>query len=379
MFKSKPVSYPGLATGQKRSINSYNFSMNDEVIGILYLSLFKDVLEAEGHAFRGYSGSLDGPDSYMKRISVKQWFQVLTESLKDIPGGLGFSYGKKLNLVAADTVGQLIMSSSTLMQALHYFQRYHLLLAISLDFEPELQGNSATLRFKHLYKPELPEILQWFATEVLFSCCLHQARWLSGQKLNFQMIKLPYATPPHAALYKAEFDCDIQFDSECHEATFDSEILNYPVITANKQLQQIKSQHCSAVLKRFEKRMSVIDRINGILNQTYPDFPSVEQVADELNTSKSCLYRKLQSRQTCYQTLVNDFKKDKAIVMLKNSALTITNIADMLGFSDASSFRRAFKSWTGKQPSAYRKKSLTLVRTGQILKVEDASPAKSRR
>jgi len=332
----------------------YNFSMDSEVIGIHYLSLLKNVLDSEGFELCGYSGNLNELNDDRKRISPKEWCHVLTQSLDGLPGGLGFSYGKQLNLIAADTVGQLIMSCSTLKQALQSLQRFHLLLSISLDIEPELTGHSATVRFEKLYRRNLPLSLQWFATETLYACCLHQARWLSGQPLKFEAIKLPYSRPPHGQLYDSLFACNVEFDAPCHELVFNRESLDLPILTANEQLRSTKSQQCQRALRRWEGRLSVKEQVNAILTQTYPHFPSLEKVAEQLNTSRSCLYRKLQDKRTSYQNLINDFKKDQSMGLLRGTVLTVNEIAEELGFSDASSFRRAFKSWTGMQPSAVR-------------------------
>jgi len=332
----------------------FNFGLDDEVVGILYLSVLKNVLEAEGFTLRGYRGSPNDFNDYRKKISPKTLYNTLVESLKDVPDGIGFKYGKQLNLVAADTVGQLIMSSATLMQALKSVQYYHTLLSISLNFEANMNGPDAVVRFNQLYHRELPLILQWFATEALLSCCQHQARWLTGEPLSFQRVCIPYSRPLHSALYDDNLRCTVEFRAPYHEISFRKETLSLPILTANEQLRVIKSQHCQDALKRRERHFSINVKVNTILAKTYPDFPTLAVIAQQLHTSRSCLYRKLQMNQTSYQCLINEFKKNKSICLLRETLFTINEIAEKLGFSDASSFRRAFKSWTGVQPSSVR-------------------------
>ena len=161
----------------KKSLG-FNLDMQEEVIGVLYLSVFKNVLESEGLELRGYQGKLSDLSNCRKRISPATFYQVLTQSLEKAPEGLGLSYGKQLNLIAADSVGQLIMSCSTLMQALEAVQHYRLLLAIPLNIEYELGQTLASVRFEQLNPRKQPLSFQWFTTETIFTCCLHQARWL---------------------------------------------------------------------------------------------------------------------------------------------------------------------------------------------------------
>ena len=332
----------------------FHFGIDDDVVGILYISVLKNVLEAEGFKLRGYSGNLSDLNDYRKRVSPKTLYNTLTQSLEGVPGGLGFKFGQQLNLVAADTVGQLIMSSATLMQAFKSVKYYHLLLSISLNFESEIRGSDAVIRFERLYHRSLPLTLQWFATESLLSCCQHQARWLTGEPLAFQQVCLPYSRPAHSELYDDNLKCEVEFEAACHEVSIRKDILALPILTANEQVRKIKSQHCQVALNRWERRFSINARVNAILAKTYPNFPTLTEVAQQLHTSSSCLYRKLKMNQTSYQCLINEFKKDKSISLLRETLLTINEIAEKLGFSDASSFRRAFKSWTGVQPSSIR-------------------------
>ena len=77
-------------------------------------------------------------------------------------------------------------------------------------------------------------------------------------------------------------------------------------------------------------------------------------MAEELNMSRSTLYRRLQDEDYCYQTIIADFRRDQAMQHLKQTDLTICEIAEKLGFSDDSNFRRAFKKWTGTSPAESR-------------------------
>ena len=332
----------------------FQFEMNDGVVGILTISVLKNVLEAEGFTLRGYTGNSSDFYDYRKKVSPKILYNTLLESLDGVPDGIGFKFGKQLNLVGADSFGQLIMSSATLMQALESVQSYHALLSISLNFDAKFDGSDAVVRFEQLYPRQLPLSLQWFATETLLACCQQQARWLTGESLTFRRACLPYSRPSHVEIYERYLKCELVFDAPYHELSFRKNVLELPVLTANEPVRIIKSQQCQAALKRRERYFSINARVNSILSKTYPNFPTFSEVAKQLHTSRSCLYRKLQMNQTSYQCLINEFKKNKSMRLLRESVLTINEIAEKLGFSDASSFRRAFKSWTGVQPSSIR-------------------------
>ncbi|GEM_PF-1321587 len=333
---------------------AFHFDIDDEVIGIFYLSNLKNVLEAHGCVLRGYDGPSSDLSDYRKRISLRTLYQVFSMSVSDAPAGLGIAYGKQLNLVAADAVGQLIMSCKNLGEALDALRRYHTLIALALKVIPLSDGSVSTIRFQGLYSSAVPLRLKWFVSEALFACLQCQARWLTAQTLEYGNICLPYAQPPHHNEYVKTFNCEICYNSPSHAIYFDANYLQKPLVTANKELRNLKKNQCEKALLRWQSRFSITERVNAILIDTYPNFPTLDQVAEKLHSSRSCLYRKLQINQTSYQSLINEFKREQSIRLLQSTAMPVSEVAERLGFSDASSFRRAFKNWTGVQPSSIR-------------------------
>jgi len=333
---------------------AFHFDIDDEVIGIFYLSNLKNVLEANGCALKGYSGPASDLSDHRKRISLRTLYRVFSQSINEAPAGLGIAYGKQLNLVAADAVGQLIMSCKNLDEALQALRRYHTLIALALNVVPASKDSLSSVSFQGLYSSAVPLKLKWFVSEALYSCLMFQARWLTGQTLHYKEVCFPYARPNHHGEYVSTFDCDIRYQSAGHTIYFDLEYLQTPLITANKELRRLKKNQCEKALQRWQSRFSITERVNAILVDTYPHFPTLDQVAEQLHSSRSCLYRKLQINQTSYQSLINDFKREQSIRLLRGTMMTVTEVAERLGFSDASSFRRAFKNWTGMQPSSIR-------------------------
>jgi len=107
-------------------------------------------------------------------------------------------------------------------------------------------------------------------------------------------------------------------------------------------------------MQKSKSQYSITERIHAILMRTLPNLPSLESMAAELNMSRSTLHRRLQNEDYGYQAIIAEFRRDQAVNYLKNTDLTIYEIAEKLGFSDDSNFRRAFKKWTGTSPSEVR-------------------------
>ncbi|MDX1451698.1 MAG: AraC family transcriptional regulator ligand-binding domain-containing protein [Oleiphilaceae bacterium] len=333
------------------------FHKDDEVIGIYYLALLRQVISRHGGELKGFDADISTLNDNRKRISLRTLYRCSVLSLPEQKAGLGLEYGRQLSLVAADCVGQVLMSSDTLKDVLSALQRYHHLMALCLAIEPIIKNNTSSIGFHEVCHEHTPLKLRWFLSEALYASILQQASWLTGSPLQFEELDFPFDEPAHAHLYETAFKCRLNFNASHHRIVFATHYLDMPVLSANPTLRAIKLKQCERALHACQRRLPVKERVKKILATAHPQYPCLEDLALQLNISRSCLYRRLQEENTSYQCLINEFKREQSISLLQQSPLTVSEIAEELGFSDASSFRRAFKNWTGKQPSTLRRLS----------------------
>ena len=62
------------------------------------------------------------------------------------------------------------------------------------------------------------------------------------------------------------------------------------------------------------------------------------------------LQRQLEKEGTGYQQILDDYRRQEALALLKQGRVSVKEIAWQLGFANQSAFTRAFKRWTGKTP-----------------------------
>lgn len=82
---------------------------------------------------------------------------------------------------------------------------------------------------------------------------------------------------------------------------------------------------------------------------------SIQQVAAQLNMSRSTLYRHLAERNLTFKQLLENKRKDEALHQLSHSDLSIGEISDRLGYANLSAFNRAFKRWFNTTPGTFRR------------------------
>ena len=84
---------------------------------------------------------------------------------------------------------------------------------------------------------------------------------------------------------------------------------------------------------------------------------TAEEVASALHVSVRSLHRQLASEGASLQVIKDDVHRDRAVELLRRTALPIKQVAMQVGFANEKSFSRAFKGWTGESPSALRLRS----------------------
>ena len=84
------------------------------------------------------------------------------------------------------------------------------------------------------------------------------------------------------------------------------------------------------------------------------EMPTLNDVASMLYLSPQTLRRRLAAEGKSYQGVKDALRRDAAIHLLLNPELTLEDVAQQVGFSETSTFHRAFKKWTGVTPGLYR-------------------------
>jgi AraC-like DNA-binding protein len=114
-------------------------------------------------------------------------------------------------------------------------------------------------------------------------------------------------------------------------------------------------RHAEELLEKFPPRDSLTDQVRSIIaNEFRGGDPSLEHVADQLGLTPRTLQRKLQELNTSHNELVDQMRCQLAMRYLREHNMAICEVAYLLGFSESSSFHRAFKRWTGVTPKEFR-------------------------
>jgi len=263
---------------------------------------------------------------------------------------LGLKLGLHLNLSAHAILGQAFLTCRDLSQVMDLFLRYYHLLAPALYLEFEILEDECTLTVASDLEDDLLE----FRYELVFAAILNTLRGLLNRPGLQVRVEVPYPAPAHADLYRETFGEDIHFDCIRGRISFHRELLEAPLPSSNPALRSLYEQECARLLADLEGEESVAEQTLRLLRKLEGQYPQMPQIAKILNLSPRTYRRRLEKERQSFQALLDKVRAEHATRYLQNTRLPLASIAYMVGFNDASNFRRAYLKWTGHSPRRVR-------------------------
>jgi AraC-like DNA-binding protein len=259
--------------------------------------------------------------------------------------GLAFELAKDFDITDLGIIGYAMLSSKNARDAVQLWIDYsHYLVGMLVQMRLQEYETSWNLCFNGLVKNQKTFI---FCTEELLLFALFLGERITGNRFVLEKVELAYPPPEHRALYNNVFPCEVLFNQPCTCITVKSPSLDTKLSTNDKELHAVCLSHCDQIIRHITSNSPLATRIRILLLENCGRIPELQEVADQLNCSTRSLKRHLRQQGLSYQQLVNEFRNDLAKEYFKQSNMTPKEIGYLLGYDEASSFRRAFKSWNG--------------------------------
>ena len=264
---------------------------------------------------------------------------------------LGLKFGSRISIASQGIFGYALMTSETIGDALKLLVRYNRVILPSIGIEIHRGESELELWVKAAH---LPQALQRFYTEVLYAAIINSGSILLGRQTAVINLQLNFAPPSDLQLYHTIFGPDVRFNAVRSAMFFDYASLDSAISTSNPIAQDIFRRECDRLISRGTDSGIVGERVQQILLQAGSEFPTSAKVAALLHMSESTLQRHLAKEGYRYQQLLDQVRYRLALEYLNGTNLPVAEIASLLGFSDATNFRRSFKRWSNSTPSAVR-------------------------
>ncbi len=207
-------------------------------------------------------------------------------------------------------------------------------------------------------KLDVPSENETVRDDSALSMVTMMCRLVSGDQFRLQAVNFKHPEPRDIKPYFEYFGCQLNFDQAENQLLIPLSLVDEVLAGANPELAMLNDQ---VVIRRLAllDRSDIVARVQSELLDQLPNGNiSDDSVAASLHMSVRTMHRKLTNADSNFRSLLVETRRNLAEQYILDNSLTLTEISLLLGFSEPSSFSRAFKSWTGTAPSEARQARL---------------------
>lgn len=291
------------------------------------------------------------------KISYKQQMRLIKNGIRlCATPGLGLKAGMYMDWSYNGTVGSVVTCAPSLQEGGNALRRY---LAIAQPhyamyvYEPNVYVDEDGMMVNPLtpYRAyPMDRELEIFQQEYRLAITLRLIDACGNKSVpdTRVLVTLDYPEPSYGHLFR---------ELPCTSVTFNAEqaaiISNWQfVVEPWRELRRSNFEHlveqCEKELAEARIETTIAARVKWHVSLYFNEQVTLEQVAEMMNLTPRALTRKLANENTTFRSIVQDVRMKLTVMHLRSSHLSVDEVAELMGFSSASSLRRAVKNWCGE-------------------------------
>lgn len=294
-----------------------------------------------------------GPD---ERIGFRFYRNLVQASVKDTDDpSLPLRYPFETGLDTASIVGLIIQSADNLGDAFGQLNRFaRLMMEIDImdgyDRHPiEVNGAQAWILDARPEPNTFPEL-----TEISLGRIIGETRALFPDQTFAEHITVTHPRPSHGELYEELWECPVEFSVRRNAIRFQRSWLDVKFDRANAYALNVFSERASDLKAQLQQKHDLRSKIETeLIPNLHRGTSDIDQIARTLGMSRTTLYRHLKEDGITFAQILDELRRRIAMDYLSSNKASIKETAYLVGFSEASSFNRAFKRWTGMTPKKF--------------------------
>ncbi|MEK9712313.1 MAG: AraC family transcriptional regulator [Thalassolituus sp.] len=278
---------------------------------------------------------------------------VFWNVMEDVSGDadIGLHLGEHMPVYKGQVLQYLFLSSPTFGEGLTRALNYQRLLSDASQASVEIDSRQASILvesasdkvtgLRHLNECMVLGLVRFF-------------QYVTDDEFRPSAIEFAHAAPENAAEHERVFGCEVRFGCEENRIRFDDKLLSLPSLHAEPELLQLHEKLASEHVAKLE-RQDVVSRVYKVFGEVLETGQvNLDDVAARLEMKPRTLRTRLTEAGTNFNQLLADYRCNLAKKLLSSTDESIDEIVYLTGFSEPSTFYRAFKRWTNQTPVEYR-------------------------
>lgn len=293
--------------------------------------------------------SVINPDRRIPIESVQQLMSRCVEETGD--EAFGLLAAEQLQPQVLHGLGLAWLASDTVNDGLKRTVRFGKLMSTGVELGLEDDGE-----FVHLLigPPVEDDDFVFAGRDFTVGVIVRMCRLTLGEFIAPYMIKMERPRPQDPARWEYLLASRVEFDCPAARISFARSDVMEPLATGDPALARVNDEQTQSYLDSFLAQTTSREVVGKIVEVLPDGPPSQQDIADSLHISNRTLQRKLKSEGTSFMDLLQDTRLQLARKYLGQRSRSVVETSYLLGFSEPSTFSRAFKRWTGMAPAEYR-------------------------
>lgn len=294
------------------------------------------------------------PDAMLRLQQIERLLERLHQ--RTPRRDLGFELGKQLSVSVHSFVGFGMLNSPTVDQALQFVSRYFGLVMPSFRLRYVSGPDFGEMHFTPTVSMSHECLL--FHLEAIGMAALRELHELSNGRRFDAHLGLSIAPPQHAARYRDIAGLSTSFHAEPTPGVrlrIHADLAAIPLTAADPNALRVAEERCRQLIQKVTTVRRLGDLITMTLSETGEGLATQGEIAGLFNISTRTLNRYLQLENTSFRDIARQVQHTLAKQRLQSGAMTVTEVAFSLGFSDAANFTRAFRTLERCSPSEYQR------------------------
>lgn len=276
------------------------------------------------------------------------------QAVEDVSGDhdVGLHLGPLLPAYKGQVLEYLFLSSPTFGEGLRRAQNYQRLLSDAANTDFFVAGDEACMvldtasddvrRLKHFNECFVQGLVTFFKS-------------ITDGNFYPSRIEFEHDREQGQDHVREVLGCDVVFGAEENRLYFPAELLSHALPHAEPELLALHERFASEQVARLEKK-DIVGQVERIIAELLDSGEvTLDAVAERLGIKPRTLRTRLTEAETSFNQVLADFRYRLARQLLATTDESIDEIVYLTGFSEPSTFYRAFKRWSGMTPIEYRK------------------------
>ena len=295
--------------------------------------------------------SLEDPDARLPGPAVLAIWNALRAETGD--PALQLVAPSALPFGAYRIIDYLVAASATVGDGVRRFARYFGLIAEEVVLRIEAEAGDWCLGVAAADGgPVLPMYVDY-----VFAALVTRIRMRIRPDLAVAGVELRQSKPPAAARYREVFQAPVRFGAAADRLRFPRAAWEQPTVDGDAALAALLEEHARILAVRTPHAVAgFVGAVQRAVASRLPEGAPADAVARALNVSVRTLQRRLVACGTTFHNVSDAVQARLAEGYLTDPAVSISEVAFLLGFSEQSAFNRAFRRWTGESPGRWRRR-----------------------